>query len=139
MLGGIMPKSIAWFERLAYLSLVLSVLSQALHWSFVQNAFGQNSYLYPVSAAITLAVQVMLIWLTARRRTNWARWMWIVLSFATAGFAVIGAVMGTDRGVDPDMAAALARYGMYAFAALSAALLLTAEARAWFVTAPPPD
>jgi nucleoside permease NupC len=65
--------------------------------------------------------------------------MWIVLNFATAGFAVIGAIMGTDRGVDPDMAAALARYGMYAVAALSAALLLTAEARAWFVTAPPPD
>jgi hypothetical protein len=134
-----MPKSIAWFERLAYLSLALSALSLALHWSFVQAAFGQNSYLYPASAAFTLAVQVMLIFLTARRRTNWARWMWIVLSFAMAGFAVIGAIMGTDRGVDPDMAAALARYAMYATGFVSAALLLTAEARAWFVTAPPPD
>jgi hypothetical protein len=134
-----MPKSIAWFERLAYLSLALSALSQILHWSLVQAAFGQNSYLYPASAAFTLAVQVMLIWLTARRRTNWARWMWIVLSFTMAGFAVIGAIMGTDRGVDPGIAAALARYSMYAVAALSAVLLLTAEARAWFVTAPPPD
>lgn len=134
-----MPKSIAWFERLAYLSLVVGALSLALHWSLVQSTFGQNSYLYPVSAVITLAVQVMLIWLTARRRTNWARWMWIVLNFATAGFALYGAVMGTDRGVDPDMIAALARYAMYAIGFVSAALLLMPDARAWFSTAPPPE
>lgn len=139
MLGATMPKSIAWFERLAYLSLVVGALSLALHWSLVQSAFGQNSYLYPVSALFTLVVQIMLIFLTARRRTNWARWMWIVLSFATSGFALYGALIGTDRGVDPDLAGALARYGMYAIAFLSAALLLMPDARAWFSTAPPPD
>jgi hypothetical protein len=134
-----MPKSVAWFERLAYLSLVVGAASLLLHWSLVRSTFGQNSYVYPISAAITLAVQVMLIWLTARRRTNWARWMWIILSFATSGFALYGAVMGTDRGVDPDMAAALARYGMYALAFVSAALLLAPDTRAWFSTAPPPE
>lgn len=139
MLGGLMPKSIVWFERLAYLSLLLSMASQALHWSFVQAAFGDNFYVYPVSAAITLAAQAMLIFLTARRRTNWARWMWIILSFALFGFAAIAAIMGTDRGVDPDMLAALARYGMYTVGAISAALLLTSEARHWFRTAPPKE
>jgi hypothetical protein len=134
-----MPKSIAWFERLAYLSLVVGGVSLALHWSLVQSAFGRDSYIYPISATITLGVQVMLIWLTARRRTNWARWMWIVLNFATAGFALYGAVMGTDRGVDPDMIAALARYAMYAIGFVSAALLLMPDARAWFSTAPPPE
>ena len=89
MLGGIMPKSIAWFERLAYLSLVVGAASLVLHWSLVRSIFGQNSYVYPISAAVTLAAQVMLIWLTARRRTNWARWMWIVLSFATSGLSLI--------------------------------------------------
>lgn len=134
-----MPKSIVWFERLAYLSLLLSILSQALHWSMVRAAFSQNSYIYPVSAAITLAVQVMLIWLTARRRTNWARWMWMVLSFSTSGFAAYAAVTGTDRGVDADLVSALARYGMYAIAFLSAAMLLMPDARDWFRTAPPPE
>lgn len=65
--------------------------------------------------------------------------MWIVLSFATSGFALLGAVMGTDRGVDPDIVAALARYGMYVLAFVSAALLLMPDARAWFSTAPPPE
>jgi hypothetical protein len=139
MLGGIMPKSIVWFERLAYLSLLLSILSQALHWSFVQAAFGDNFYVYPVSATITLVAQATLIFLTARRRTNWARWVWIVLSFVLSGFAAIAAIMGTDAGVDPDLPAALARYGMYAVAALSAVLLLMPDARAWFRTAPPPE
>lgn len=134
-----MPKSIAWFERLAYLSLAVGAVSLALHWSLIQSAFPQNSYVYPISATITLAVQVMLIFLTAQRRTNWARWMWIVLSFSTSGFALYGAVTGTDRGVDPDMIAALARYGMYGIAFISAALLLMPDARAWFGTAPPPE
>lgn len=56
-----MPKSIAWFERLAYLSLVVGAVSLALHWSLVQTTMGQNGYIYPVSAIITLGVQVMLI------------------------------------------------------------------------------
>jgi hypothetical protein len=47
--------------------------------------------------------------------------------------------MGTDRGVDPDMIAALARYAMYAIGFVSAALLLMPDARAWFSTAPPPE
>lgn len=132
-----MPKSIVWFERLAYLSLLFSILSQALHWSFVQAAFGENFYVYPVSAALTLAAQGMLIFLTARRRTNWARWVWIVLSVVLSGFAAIAAIMGTDAGIDPDFLAALARYGMYAIGFLSATLLLTSEAHHWFRTAPP--
>lgn len=134
-----MPKSIAWFERLAYLSLVVGAVSLVLHWSLMQSTFSQHSYLYPVSAVITLAIQIMLIFLTARRRTNWARWMWIVLSFVPAALALYSAVTGADSGVDPDLIAALARYGMYAIAALSAALLLMPDARAWFSTAPPPE
>lgn len=139
MLGAVMPKSVAWFERLAYLSLVVGAASLALHWTLVQSTFGEHSYLYPISAVITLLVQVMLIWLTARRRTNWARWMWIVLSFSTSGFALYGAVVGTDHGVDPDAIAALARYAMYGIAFVSAAMLLMPDARAWFSTAPPPE
>ncbi len=78
-----MPKNVLLFERLMYGSLLIGILNIILDGprrlaSPEVQAAGGAPFLYGVGF-ITLAVLVLLIWLIARRRKNWARWLFTVL------------------------------------------------------------
>ena len=70
-----MPSNVTRFEVLMYLSLGIGIVTAALQSQQVAAdwRFGLSIQ------AVVLAVTIALIWLTARRRQNWARWLFLVL------------------------------------------------------------
>jgi hypothetical protein len=73
-----MPVNIIRFERLAYLSLAISILAFVL-----DNAMGPGEPLAPLAMAFVIlavtAIGIALISATARLRKNWLRWVYAVL------------------------------------------------------------
>lgn len=72
-----MPTSVVWFERLAYASLGLGFVALALDYDNL-------SRLAPPAALVgvlllTIAAMALLIWLIARQRQGWARWVLLAL------------------------------------------------------------
>jgi hypothetical protein len=79
-----MPSSVAWFERLSYLSLILGLDAAILFYPGV-NAYARATW-PDVSQATILALYLLgleifvgfygaLIWLAARRRRSWGVWL----------------------------------------------------------------
>jgi len=89
MISRIMPSSVAWFERLSYLSLLVGLDATILFYPRV-NAYGRATWpdvsdmtvlsLYLLGLEIFVGFYGWLIWLAARRRRNWAVWLIVALT-----------------------------------------------------------
>jgi K+ transporter len=70
------PSNVAWFERLWYFSLAIGVVISALSFS---RASAQAGPAFGIAIlTFVVAVSVLLVWLIARRRKNWARWVLLI-------------------------------------------------------------
>lgn len=123
-----MADSIRWFERSAYLALILSIGSSILNtWP----AALSNGALLTIQALTTL-FQILFIWLIARKRQNWARWVWVgVIGFGTLIAIAIQFVQPSPLA---NAAGKLAFYLVYIVSVLSAYFLLRRDAAEWFRT-----
>ena len=81
------PGRVLWFERLFYCSVFLSFVRIIIEWP------SGMELLSFVSRYTFLICQILLIWLAARRRKSWARWLllifflvWAVTDLLRAGF-----------------------------------------------------
>ena len=72
-----MPPNVARFEQLMYLSLGIGIVNSALQYQSISSQVGVAFTL--IIQAIVFGIMVLLIWLIARRRANWARWALLVL------------------------------------------------------------
>ena len=71
-----MPSNVIRFEQLMYLSLGIGIVFSALQF---QRLVSQSSVaLILTTQAAVLGIMVLFIWLVARRRANWARWVLLV-------------------------------------------------------------
>ena len=79
--GSRLPSNVLYFERLMYLSIVLGILAIPLSWSRLLQAARPigGAFFIIIVDAFVLAVMVALVWLTARRAKNWARWTGLIL------------------------------------------------------------
>ena len=125
-----MPKSIVLFERVAYSALILGLASVALNWPAVSDFYDQNPMTYLLMQIATLGGQIVFIWLIARRRKNWARWVWVGIIFVGTAFAIVAEGAGPVRFIG--LIPAIAYYLVYLVSLTSACLLLTPTSRAWF-------
>lgn len=123
-----MPKSIVRFERMAFSALALGLVSLALNWPIVLAAYNRSPIVYLLTLAITFGGQLLLIWLIARKRRNWARWVWIGITFVGTAIGII--VIGSVPFAGPSAAGAYILVYLVSF--ISACLLLTPTSRAWF-------
>lgn len=78
-----MPKNVVIFERLMYASVCIGLLSLILDASRQAaqpevQAVGGMPFVALVALA-GIAIVLLLIWLTARKGKNWARWLFAVL------------------------------------------------------------
>ena len=73
-----MPSNIARFEQLMYVSLGIGILVAALQYASVPSRLGVAFTLFVL--AFVFGITIIFIWLIARRRANWARW---ILLFGT--------------------------------------------------------
>ena len=86
------------FERLAYASLALGLLTglvETLADPDVQSSFAERAAdaVFPVAAYLVLMAAITgtfaaLIWAAARRRRNWARWVYTLLFPLGIGWAI---------------------------------------------------
>jgi hypothetical protein len=88
-----MPSNVVWFERLMYGSLVIMILSSYLTLrredvTGIEDIGISPELLLTVAVAIVALIWVLLIWLTARRRKGWARYV-IAALFALSLFALV--------------------------------------------------
>jgi hypothetical protein len=76
-----LPSNVARFEQLMYASLLIGLFNSALTWN--QNVARASkiggAYFVLYIQVFVLAFIVLFIWLVARRRKNWARWVLLVL------------------------------------------------------------
>lgn len=71
-----MPRSIVLFERLAYAALAFEVVDILID-PFNRAEWGLAGSV--VAAAIAVLITSLIVWAAARRRKNWARWLYTVL------------------------------------------------------------
>jgi len=128
-----MPSNVTWFERLMIASIFVALAGVFLLWQR-QGTFSVAEL--AVAAGLTIAnfgVFLLLIWLVARRRQGWARYVIGALFALGLPFALINA---------PAELRAFPVEGVLNLLALmmqGAALVLifTGNARGWFAKPPP--
>jgi hypothetical protein len=85
-----MPSNVARFEQLMYFSIALGVIGSALQWNQLvlrADAVGGAAFVLVVQG-IVISSEILLIWLIARRRKNWARWMALISFLVGIPFSV---------------------------------------------------
>jgi heme/copper-type cytochrome/quinol oxidase subunit 4 len=122
-----MPKNVLWFEVLLYLSLTLDALSVAFQDRTPSaEASDEMIMVATLTAGGLILLLVYFVWLAARRRKNWPRWVLaaaLVLSVISL-LQVVG-----DNGVELDSGIEIAS------CMLTAAGLyfsFTGDAQGWF-------
>jgi hypothetical protein len=125
-----MPSNVARFEQLMYLSLGIGVIASTLSWSWnvaQAAAMGGASFVLFVQVFV-LAFMVLMIWLTARRRKNWARWLLLIL--ALLGLPAYVHIFG--RMMSAGFLAGLLSSVQFVVQAIAFVLLFTGNAPDWF-------
>jgi heme/copper-type cytochrome/quinol oxidase subunit 4 len=121
------PKNVLWFEVLMYLSLTLDALSVAFQdRSSTPEVEDSTIMVATLMAGGMILLLVYFVWLAAKRRKNWPRWVLfgaLVLSVISL-FQIIG-----ENGVEVDsgieiISCALTAAGLY--------FSFTGDARGWF-------
>jgi hypothetical protein len=72
------PSNVVWFERLMYFMVLIEVIFTILQWD---QLMAQAPQYYGAAATGTLfgiLTDVLFIWLVARRRKSWVRWLLLV-------------------------------------------------------------
>ena len=123
-----MPASVVWFERIAYLSIILSAASLPLNAATLVKYSTKYPITYPITIVVVFAIQVFWIWLIARKRKNWARWITVVLEPP----AIVSQVLEIDARFRLGVPAAIAYYAISALWAFAVVLLVIPDAGAWF-------
>ncbi|WP_315743521.1 MULTISPECIES: hypothetical protein [unclassified Bradyrhizobium] len=73
--SAIRPVSVIWYERLAIVAVVATAASAVADRATLVKYTNQHPVAYPILVLALFAAQGLWIWLVARRRTNWARWI----------------------------------------------------------------
>lgn len=129
------PVSIIWFERLFLASIVLELVNSILIWEESMAMIAADPILSPRGAiylvltmAISSGINLLLWYFIARRASNVAKWILVVLT--VLGLAVTAMLFATSdypRGLE-DVATTII-YGLYL---ASIAMLFRSDAREWF-------
>jgi hypothetical protein len=125
-----MPRSVAWFERLMYLGVIIGIAGLLLHPTAPTKRILAEDGVVGLVASSTLAVGLyaLAIWSIARRRKNWVRWGLLIALVLSLPWVVKHLVL--DYQGDPVTvikdAAQLLIHG------LAFCFVFSADARPWF-------
>ncbi|MBW7968821.1 hypothetical protein [Bradyrhizobium sp. BR 10289] len=113
------------------MAVALSAVSAATDWVDVVKYYRQQPIAYPIVVACVFALQLAWIWLVARKRRNWARWISLVLVV----LAIPGEIIVLDERFRFNAAMAIVSCVTVAVWVVAVVLLFRRDARAWFVEA----
>ena len=124
------PSNVARFERLMYLSLGIGLIEALLTWNrnvALARAMG-GAYFVLFGQIFVLAFFVLFIWLVARRRKNWARWLLLILQI----LGLPGYVRALSRMLPSEPLAGALSLAQFLVIAMALVLVFTGNARDWF-------
>lgn len=125
------PSSIIAFERVALLAIAVGLLGVALSWNAVVAAVAGHGYgpgFVAASNALIFGLILVLLFLVSRRRSNVARWIWIVLfAFGVAHALATGTVLASGSTLGKIMDGA-----GWLLGAIGVWLLLRRDSAEWF-------
>jgi hypothetical protein len=125
------PSNVVLFEQLWYLSLGIGVIQSILQWHVavaLAHAAGRGIGFILFIQVFVFAMSVWFVWLIARRRKNWARWIW--LSICGLGMLGVPPVLSRLLHSNPLVAVLPCVQALAQIVALH--LIFTGDARAWF-------
>ena len=131
------PASIIWFERAVVLLIVLSIANVCLIWDELvaeTNGAGGGPVLVIVTQGISFGLYALLAWLTSRRASNIAKWLYVGVN--ALGFIGLADMSGVVASGAILLALIIAEYGL---SAISIGLLFRRDARDWFAGRRPVD
>src|SRR6266850_2601994 len=123
-----MPSNVARFEKLMYLSLGIFETSLILRWYVHDLALSAATAVSFHS--LNLVFLLACIWLVARRRKNWARWI-LLLVFIVSTKVYVPLLVPYWRGHGPD-ALSLGLSATILVQLVAFILIFTGNARDWF-------
>jgi hypothetical protein len=125
------PRSVVWYERLAWTALAVGLASAAANPAALAKYYHQYHGGNLILMAVSNAGQLLWIWLVARRRRNWARW--ISLLVILLGVLGISNMIGDiEEHFQLNPVATIFRYVAFAISIVSVMLLFRGDAREWF-------
>jgi hypothetical protein len=126
------PASIVWYERLAVAAIAVGLASAAANPAAIAKYYRLYSIGYVFLFVGYRAVELLWIWLIARKRQNWARWISLVVII----LAIPGEILHFDERFRLNVAAAILNYLWFGMVIVAVALLFRSDARSWFAGRP---
>jgi FtsH-binding integral membrane protein len=122
------PDSVVWYERLASASVATGLASAAADPATFAKYYNLYPIVYPIIFVCSIAGQLLWIWLIARKRQNWARWISLVAMI----IGIPGVVLDIDQRLRHNSGAAIAFHLGYSLLVGAVALRFRRDAREWF-------
>jgi hypothetical protein len=125
------PLEIVWFERLIIGTLLLGALNSWLSWQQLASLRGPSFAI--ATQSLTFACLLGLTLLVSRRRSNVAKWAFIILFVLGLPFSIRIELAGNLPGLR------IIRYAQWAAQIFAYALLFRPASRRWFKKEPSPS
>ena len=126
--GVARPESVVWYERLAWAAFAAGLASAAATPATLAKYYDRYPISYPIVITVVLAGQLLWIWLVARKRQNWARWISLIVVL----LAIPNAIWDIEERFELNPVAAIFYYPAFAISIVSVMLLFRGDAREWF-------
>ncbi|MGJ5031167.1 hypothetical protein ACQR1I_30290 [Bradyrhizobium sp. HKCCYLS2038] len=129
---AVRPASVLWYERIAIAALIATAPSAWADRATLVKYTNQSPILYPISVLGVFVIQAAWIWLIARRRKNWARWISIIFSIGS----IPAVFLDFDAHLRYNPTMAVISLVAVVISVIAVSMLLRRDARDWFSTKP---
>ena len=126
------PASVVWYERLSWAAFAATLASAEADRATLIKYSSLYPISYPIAIASFFAIELLWIWLIARKRQNWARWISLVMLV----LAIPLEILHFDERLRLGAAAAIPYYTGTVSWMVAVSLLLRRDARRWFAGRP---
>ncbi|MDN5004162.1 hypothetical protein ACFQZO_25295 [Bradyrhizobium sp. GCM10027634] len=117
-----------WYERLAWAAFAIGLASAASSPATLVKYYKLYSIGYLMMIALSLAGQLVWIWLVARKRQNWARWISLILML----LSIPNTIWDMEERFRLNPLASAFYYTAFVVMLISVMLLFRSDAREWF-------
>lgn len=126
--GRSRPDCVIWYECLAGAAVVTGLGSAVANPAGLAKYYNLHPISYPIVFVCSILGQALWIWLIARKRQTWARWISLVMVI----IGIPSVIMDFDERFQLNAVAAIAFHIGYLLLMVAVAPLFRSDARDWF-------
>jgi hypothetical protein len=123
------PQSVVWYERLAWAAIAAGLASGITNPALLARNYERYANGFLIFSFVSIVAQLGWIWLVARKRQNWARWISLIVVLIGIPNAFWD---NAERLQFLNPISAIFWYAGYAGHLISVMLLFRGDAREWF-------